>query len=79
MKDKSQLKRLEEVERLVSEFGPTNPSFIYSVMLPKFLRQRLGFDIVDRIHDFFDFFSKLYEQGGYSIGKLMARLELASR
>ena len=74
MKDKSQLKRLEEVERLVSEFGPTNPSFIYSVMLPKFLRQRLGFDIVDRIHDFFDFFSKLYEQGGYSIGKLMAHL-----
>ena len=35
LKDKSQLKRLEEVERLVSEFGPTNPSFIYSVMLPK--------------------------------------------
>ena len=76
LKDKSQLKRLEEVERLVSEFGPTNPSFIYSVMLPKFLRQRLGFDIVDRIHDFFDFFSKLYEQGGYSIGKLMAKLNL---
>ena len=67
LKDKSQLKRLEEVERLVSEFGPTNPSFIYSVMLPKFLRQRLGFDIVDRIHEFFDFFSELYEQGCNSL------------
>ena len=28
----------------------------------KFLRKRLGFDIVDRIHEFFDFFGELYAQ-----------------
>ena len=73
LKDKSQLKRLEEVERLVSEFGPTNPDFIYSIMLPKFLRRLLKYDIVDRIHEFFDFFRELYEQHEKSLDPAQPR------
>ena len=49
--------------------GKKSPKVQKSIELQriKFLRKRLGFDIVDRIHEFFDFFRELYAQGGSSV------------
>ena len=64
LKDRSQLKRLEDVEELISDFGPTNLSRKAPVMMPRVLRKLFLGDnnIMDRLHNFFRFFEELSRQ-----------------
>ena len=62
------MERLEGVERLFSEFGPTNPwgilESILEKILPKFITKHLKFleDMIRRNHEFFHYFDKLYSE-----------------
>ena len=61
LKDPSQLKRLEDVEELISDFGPTSLARKAPVMMPPALRKFLfGEDnIMGRLQNFFQFFEDL--------------------
>ena len=59
--DKSQIGRLQSLDKIISEFGPQSPGMVNSMIFPEPVAKRLGFDTVYRMRELFDFFRDLYD------------------
>ena len=61
LKDNSQIKRLQSLDKIICEFGPQSPTMVNSMIFPEFVAKKLGFDTVYRMRELFDFFRELYD------------------